>query len=87
MSEGEKLDLSVYSDKEITDLYWALYDLNAVLLKLISAGLATENGGCDIEGTSKLLGAEIKARRAMKRAGRKGGSPDGQSWSDAHPDF
>ena len=70
-----QIDLSSYTDQEITDLYWALYDLNATLLKLISAGLATPEGGCDIDGTAKLLGAEIKARRAYRRAGWKGADP------------
>lgn len=69
---SEQVDLSSYSDQEISDLYWALYDLNATLLKLISAGLAGEHGECDIDGTSKLLGAEIKMRRALRRSGWKG---------------
>lgn len=77
---NEQVDLSKFNNGEIRDLYWALYDLNTAVLKLISAGLADNNGTCNIDETMSRLEAELTARRM--RIKRKNPSLNVQTWGD-----
>lgn len=60
-------DLSALSDKEILDLSDALWDMRALIARLLTSGVMTEDD-FDLDRANDLLSGELKLRLAMRRA-------------------
>lgn len=71
--KGDRVDLSALEDKEVNELLWAAYDMNAAVLKLINAGLVESGGVLNIEEVTKVLAGEMKMRGDEKGAKERNG--------------